>query len=175
MFTPAPAPLAGRAVAASISAVMLLGLALFARPSHAMIPEAGRRGLTWDAQLEGGVAWERPAGTGALALRGRGGVLWIREPIYAAAGVTAGVSPLGGPLVGAQLEITHLFAGVWGQLGLEAAAAGAQQGNLVGHAALGFSVVGVEVQQRLGDGPPRRAWIAKVRVPIAILAFGLSN
>jgi hypothetical protein len=162
-------------VAAILSVSAGLPLALLAPPALALLPEAGRRGVTWDAQVEGGVAWQRPAGAGALALRGRGGVLLVREPIYFAAGATAGVSPLGLPLVGAQLELTHLFAGVWGQLGLEVAAAGAQRGDLVGHAGLGFSVVGVEVQQRLGDGAPRRAWIAKVRVPISIIVFGLTR
>lgn len=134
---------------------------------------AARRGVSWDLQPEGGVI---AVGGPSLRYRGlgrlRAGVLVVREPLYQAYGLQLegwGQSRLA---LGVQAELTHLWSGFWGQLGVALASGWHPQFE----ASVGWSVIGVEGQMLvLPRGAYRWAFITKLRVPIGILVFGLTH
>ncbi|MBN2493385.1 MAG: hypothetical protein JXR96_02240 [Deltaproteobacteria bacterium] len=131
-----------------------------------------REGFGWDIQLEGGYAVAGDKVWGDLSFFGRArlGALFVGEPWYLAVGpvVTAGgLAEIGG---GLQVELTHLYNGLWGQLGLECN----DQPRLQVHIAAGFSIGGLEWQQSIHDAGTW-ALIVKLRIPIGIAVFGFTH
>jgi hypothetical protein len=127
------------------------------------------RANTWDLNIDG--AFGRFFGDDAKwtgFVRARAGILFVREPLYSAIGLTYEYSSLSNATFGIQAEILHLDSGFWAQLGGLL--------DVSGHpgimAAVGFSLVGIEAQYRtydgLGDGI---AIYAKLRAPIGVLAY----
>jgi hypothetical protein len=133
----------------------------------------GKRYTSWDANIEG--AYGRilsdpthPSGFGRV----RGGVLWIRDPHFLSLGVTYEFSDRSAATLGIQGEYLNLELGVWAQAGpLVDLAHAARPGGMF---ALGWSVLGVELQARsyedLGFAP---AVYAKLRIPLGIIGFGV--
>jgi hypothetical protein len=128
-----------------------------------------QRANTWDLNIDG--AFGRFFGDDAKwtgFVRARAGILFVREPLYNAIGLTYEYSSLSNATFGIQAEILHLDSGFWGQVGglLDVS------GRLGIMAAVGFSLVGIEAQYRsydgLGDGI---AIYAKLRAPIGVLAY----
>jgi hypothetical protein len=128
-----------------------------------------QRANTWDLNIDG--AFGRFFGDDARwtgFVRARAGILFVREPLYNAIGLTYEYSSLSNATFGIQAEILHLDSGFWGQVGGLLDVSG-RPGIM---AAVGFSLVGIEAQYRsydgLGDGI---AIYAKLRAPIGVLAY----
>ena len=111
---------------------------------------------TWDLNLEAGVGSVfRDHDRLAVLGRGRAGMLFVRDNHFWQLGVTA--------------EYLNLENGLWAQLGVNMDT----KTRPGGMAALGFSIVGVEVQVREfeGDGSVHAALLGKIRIPIGIIAY----
>jgi len=128
---------------------------------------------TWDVNLEGGVGSVfRDSDRLAWLARGRFGALFVRDNSFWQVGATAEwVSSLNRPAFGAQGEYLHLELGTWLQLGGSIDTKG-KPGGMV---AAGLSIVGVEAQVREfeNDTDPHVALLAKLRIPLGVLAYGL--
>jgi hypothetical protein len=125
------------------------------------------RSVTWDANIDGAFGrYFEGSGKWTGFVRGRAGVLFVREPLYDSIGFTYEYSPLSAATFGLQAEVLDLDLGLWAQAG----------GLLDIHArpgamlALGWSLFGVEAQYRSFEGYGEGfAVYAKLRVPISIL------
>jgi len=134
-----------------------------------------------DLNLEGALGWvpgrDHFTGFG----RARVGVLVFIEPpdpraspVAISTGLTYDISDLSGATLGLQTELIHMGSGVWGQAG---AMVDAITPSPVGMVALGWSLIGVEVQRRFYevdsvDGRDNlNDWgiYGKLRVPISII------
>lgn len=126
-----------------------------------------RRGVSWDAQLEGGLG---------IALRNdlphswfgraRVGMLVVHEPLIFAFGPTVEVGGLIGLGVGGQVDLIHLATG----MSLEAGGAAAASDELVTHLSLGYSIFGLEWQHRFAR-QSADALMFRLRVPVGVIAF----
>mgnify|MGYP006948915695 CR=1 FL=1 len=133
--------------------------------------KSARHGFAWDAQLEGGYApLGEPAWDPALFGRLRLGGLWVHEPWYFAAGAIVTTGGLGEWAGGAQLELTHLWTGFWGQLSLE----GNDRSQLQAGLGFGWSIVGIEYMQS-PHATEDWLFVAKLRIPIGIAIFGFNH
>ncbi len=130
---------------------------------------------TWDLNLEAGVGTVfRDADRLAVLGRGRAGVLLVRDNNFWQLGVTAEyLTKVERPAFGLQAEYLNLENGLWTQLGVNIDT----KTRPGGMAALGLSIVGVEVQVREfeGDGNVHAALLAKIRIPIGIIAYALGH
>jgi hypothetical protein len=130
---------------------------------------------TWDVNLEGGVGSVfRDADRLAWLARARVGGLFVRDNNFWQVGATAEwVSALGRPAFGVQGEYLHLELGTWFQLGGSIDTKGKPGGMIAG----GLSIVGVEAQYREfeNDTEGHVALLAKLRIPIGVLAYGLRS
>jgi hypothetical protein len=128
---------------------------------------------TWDVNLEGGVGSVfRDADRLAWLARGRFGALFVRDNSFWQVGATAEwVSSLNRPAFGLQGEYLHLELGTWLQVGGSLDTKGKPGGMI----AAGLSIVGVEAQFREfeNDTEGHVALLAKLRIPIGVLAYGL--
>jgi hypothetical protein len=145
------------------------------KPKKRVVPkwydEPLRKGISWDIQLEVGYGFHTWRKVDQLFYGNlRAGVLLVREPIYAAAGAIftlGGITSMGG---GAQVELTHLWSGFWGQVGLECG----ERSRWVFSLATGWSVIGLEWQQGLNVENATGLFI-KMRIPIGIAVFGFTH
>ena len=153
--------------------ILLLGIA-HPHPSFAQkkVDQALRSGVTWDVEAEVGFAL---AGIDATPqrffVRARAGILSAHEPLFFTAGATfEGAGPVG-LAGGLQLGLSHLWAGVWGALGL----AVDESADTFIHLQAGYTIFGFEWHRRLtGDPKPlddRDVYLFKVRLPIGIFVF----
>jgi len=126
---------------------------------------------TWDLNLEAGVGSVfRDHDRLAVLGRGRAGMLFVRDNHFWQLGVTAEyLTKVERPAFGLQAEYLNLENGLWAQLGVNMDT----KTRPGGMAALGFSIVGVEVQVREfeGDGSVHAALLGKIRIPIGIIAY----
>jgi hypothetical protein len=138
-----------------------------------------RTRLTWDLNLDGalGHAFE---GEGHLSGFGRirGGLLFINEqdlaaPLLLSAGLTYEASDLSLATIGAQGEVLSLGMGGWLQLGAMFDAVRVRPAFM---AALGFSLVGAEVQLR-GDEQEGTFWAVygKLRIPVRVIVMAFED
>jgi len=136
------------------------------------LSRAGNRGISWDLELEGGVVAYGDPGVRYRGMgRIRAGVLLIDEPHY----LSLGAAFEGwGQVEAFTLETvySHILSGLWAEAGLGVTL----EKEFTLHVSAGWSVVGVEFQKNFGDGPrDNLAVITKIRIPIGILVFGLTN
>ncbi|HEX7479650.1 MAG TPA: hypothetical protein VF331_17730 [Polyangiales bacterium] len=125
------------------------------------------RGFGPDAQITGGGGFGlgRSLDNNFLG-RARLGLLYAYEPWLVSAGVTGEVGALAGLGVGAELELNH-FDGAYAQLGL----ARAQGVELMSHVAVGYTIFGMEWQQRFTHTGVDHALLAEVRLPLGMWWF----
>ena len=133
----------------------------------------GKRYTTWDLNIDGayGRLFTDPA-RGAGFGRIRAGVLWVRDPTFLSIGATYELSNFSSATLGVQGEWLNLEMGIWAQAGALIDVDGTPRFGAM--AAVGWSIVGVEVQGRdvAGSGFVP-AVFAKLRIPISIIAFGI--
>jgi hypothetical protein len=124
---------------------------------------------TWDLNIDGAAG--RFLGDDAKwtgFVRARAGALLVREPLYWAIGATYEYSSLVNATFGIQAEVLHLDSGLWAQLGV-LLDTNAHQGVM---AAVGYSLIGAEVQYRTYDGlGSGLAAYVKLRAPIGVIAY----
>ena len=130
---------------------------------------------TWDVNLEGGVGSVfRDSKRLTFLTRARVGALFVRDNHFYQVGATAEwLSALDRPAFGAQAEYLNLEMGAWFQVG-GSIDTKAKPGGML---AAGLSIVGVEAQLREfdGDTEPHVAVLAKLRLPIGILVYGIRS
>ena len=130
------------------------------------------RKITWNVEIEGAVRLVQSDGLENFPLKGRLelGLLIVREPWYLAISATGELGGLGSRGLGGQLELTHLWGGLWGHLGVSWVRDDVAGDTAVMSAAAGWALLGVEWQrqldssQTLGD-----ALYLQLRVPIGTL------
>ena len=156
----------GRPLALTLA--FTLASALCASPAAAEPSEAPSAPVrtTWDANLDGGLGFHQndqwiTLGFGRL----RAGVLHITEPWYLSAGTTIEVLAEAPVAFGLQAEAMHLYSGFWFQAGAMLDL-DAEPGAM---AALGWSLLGLEVQGRALTDAHEVTLIAKLRVPLRII------
>jgi hypothetical protein len=135
--------------------------------------EPGERVTTWDMNIDGayGRVFTDPS-RGAGFARVRGGILHIRDSLFFSLGATYEISNIVYATFGIQGEVMHLETGLWLQVGglLDI---DAKPGFM---AAVGWSLFGVEFQQRQYDDPAIggvSALFGKIRIPISVIAQAL--
>jgi hypothetical protein len=125
-----------------------------------------RRQTTWDLNLESGLGgvWATPPHHAIGFVRAGAGLTFVRDPLYDTLRVTYEYSGLSPATFGLQAEVAWFEKGFWAQGGLLYDVSG--HGGLM--AALGFAVLGAEVEYRTVQNVPK-AWAlyAKLRVPIS--------
>lgn len=130
---------------------------------------------TWDVNIEGGVGSVfRDSKRLTFLTRARVGALFVRDNHFYQVGATAEwLSALEGPAFGAQAEYLNLEMGAWFQVG-GSIDTKAKPGGML---AAGLSIVGVEAQLREfdGDTDPHVALLAKLRLPLGILVYGIRS
>ncbi len=123
--------------------------------------------LGWDVNLEGAYGRYFPEHERFGFARFRGGLLYSVDPIYYALGLTYDWSNLDVATFGVQAEAMQIEAGVWLQLG----AVIDSHAHPGATAAVGWSIVGAEVQLRKFDpGEYGFALVGKIRIPITFIA-----
>ena len=94
------------------------------------------------------------------------GVMLIREPLYfslMATGELGGVASRG---IGAQLQITHVWSGLWGHVG----GTWSRNDTAVVSAAVGWALLGLEWQRELTSSESLGdALFLELRVPLGII------
>jgi hypothetical protein len=124
---------------------------------------------TWDLNIDGAAG--RFLGDDAKwtgFVRARAGALLVREPLYWSIGATYEYSSLANATFGIQAEVLHLDSGLWAQIGV-LLDTNAHQGVM---AAVGYSLIGAEVQYRTYDGLGSGiAAYVKLRAPIGVIAY----
>jgi len=134
----------------------------------------GPHAITWDANLEGGFG--RAFGdihprTVSFA-RVRAGILWAHGQWFTSAGIFYDLSNFTPGTFGIQVEQMHLSSGFW----IQAGAGIDVEPRAMGMLAVGWSVVGVEAQYRsFGDAGIGPAFFGKLRIPLGLIGFALSN
>jgi hypothetical protein len=127
-----------------------------------------RRGVSWDLEIEGGLRLAQSDELGASTLMGRLklGVMLVREPLYLslmATGELGGVASRG---IGAQLQLTHVWSGLWAHLG----GAWSRNDTAVVSAAVGWALLGVEWQRALTSSDSLGdALFLELRLPLGII------
>lgn len=125
------------------------------------------RGVSWDAQLEGGLGIAlRNHLPHAWLGRARVGMLVMHEPLIFAFGPTVELGGLTGLGVGGQVDLIHLATG----MSLEAGGAAAASDELVTHLTLGYAIFGLEWQHRFAR-QSADALMFRLRVPVGVIAF----
>jgi hypothetical protein len=142
-------------------------------PFDDVYAKARRTGASWDFQFEvGGTLWaahwhnytvKNP--DFPIFLRGRAGLLVLREPWYLGIGPTIAYGGVGTFAFGAQAELTNIWGGVWAQ----AEAAWHVERGLLASFGAGYQLFGGEV--RLSDGGRDVAVIFKFRAPVGLVLF----
>lgn len=135
-----------------------------------MIPRL--RTTTWNVELEGAVRLVQSEGLETFPLVGRLelGVMVVREPWFLAFSATGELGGLGSRGLGGQIELTHLWGGLWGHLGVSWVRDDLAGNTAVMSAAAGWALLGLEWQrqldssQTLGD-----ALFVQLRAPLGIL------
>jgi hypothetical protein len=124
---------------------------------------------TIDLNFEGGIG--RHLGDSPTTIgfgRARAGVMFARWPVFTMIGATYEYNNLSPASFGLQGELLHLSGGFWGQAGGSVDI----HGKVGVMAALGFSVIGAEVQYRgyedVGYGV---ALIGKLRLPLGVILY----
>jgi len=129
------------------------------------------RATTWDLDVEGGVGrYFGSSDRWAGLVRGRAGILFVRDPVYDSVGVSFEYSSLSKATFGVEVEIARVDAGFWAQAGalLDVSA---RPGGLI---SAGWSLFGLEAQLRSFPGLGLGVTVfAKVSVPIGIVAHVL--
>jgi hypothetical protein len=128
-----------------------------------------RVGISWDFQYEQGFMLNDPGPFSRRWFgRVRGGILLVKEPWILALGAVmegAGVPSLA---YGLQVEVTHLWRGVWAQatVSMDGGA------NMFSALSAGFSLLGFEWQRRLSaGGTVKNGYLLKLRIPVGIALF----
>jgi hypothetical protein len=145
---------------------------LLAMAQAGLIEPLGKRLTTWDLNLEGGFGrrFDDDGQWGGI-FRARAGVLFVREPRFYALGATFVAQSHFAPAFGIQAESTSVESGLWFQLeGLLDL-----DGHVGGTFAAGLSIFGVEVQARDSALGLQGVALAKVRFPVSILVFALTQ
>lgn len=131
------------------------------------------RATTWDLDIEGAIGryfGSSDRWTGLV--RARGGVLFVRDPVYDSIGATFECSSLSKATFGIQVEVSRIDAGFWAQAGALLDVTARPGAMLSG----GWSIFGLEGQVRsyagLGFGV---TVFAKVSIPIGIVAHVLGT
>lgn len=129
---------------------------------------------TWDFELGGSVGASFGESDTAFtgALEGRVGALWLRGTSFHAFGMIAGWINGVGPWAGAEWDWSSTRIGLWMQL----ATGLSLEERVIGKAAVGFSLFGVDA--RLVGAPGESAeWLllGHVRVPVRLLLLGLTG
>ncbi|WP_428261718.1 hypothetical protein [Haliangium sp.] len=126
-----------------------------------------RTGLSWDLELGLGLRLYDNEDTADLfAGRVRAGVLWVYEPSFVSLGATAEIGGLASLGFGAQLSYTHLYRGLWGQLG--ASWLPGDDGGTMASLGAGWSLFGLEWQIRDND---EQALLFHLRLPLGTTWF----
>jgi hypothetical protein len=121
-------------------------------------------GLGPDAQLVGGGGFGLGGSLRNPFLgRARLGALYAVEPWIFNAGISFEVGALGQLGVGCELEL-NAWRGFFADLGF----ARADGKQWMGHLSLGYTVFGIEWQQRFSDARPNHALLFEVRLPLGI-------
>jgi hypothetical protein len=121
-------------------------------------------GFAPDAQLVGGVGFALGRGLdNPFLARARVGGLYAREPWILNAGVTLELGMLGKLGFGGELELNS-GQGLFAEVGL----ARIDGGAWMSHLSLGYTVFGLEWQQRFDGAKPSTALLFEVRIPMGI-------
>jgi hypothetical protein len=136
-----------------------------ARPARTFgLPQ--RVGWSWDVEIDLGL---RLADRDIDAARGmarlQAGALWANEPYYFSFGATAELGGAAERAVGAQVTMTHLYAGTWTHLG---ASWLPRDSAVMSSLGAGWSLFGAEWQHRFDDGD---ALLLHVRLPLGTTWF----
>lgn len=127
-----------------------------------------RRGISWDAELEAGLRLVRSDDLDVSALLGRLklGVLLVREPLYLSVTATGELGGMASAGIGAEVQLTHSWAGLWGHLGVTFTG----DDTAVVRTAVGFTLFGLEWQRELDSSDVvGDALFLNVRVPVGII------
>ena len=142
------------------------------KPGVRYVKQPLRIGASWDFQFEQGVIVKFADGDGPLSRRFfgrvRAGFLFAHEPWIVALGAIMEGSGVPSLAFGLQLEVTHLWRGLWGQVSVS------MDGDAHTFTALsaGFSLLGFEWQKRFSAGGTlSSAFLLKVRIPVGIFFF----
>jgi hypothetical protein len=143
------------------------------------------RDVTWDVHLAagGGLPVGGDLHGNNFLARGRVGVLLVYEPFFVGIGPTLEIGGLAQRkgAYGAQLDVVHIWSGVTAQLGVSRIP---EFESYMSNISLGFSLLSVEWQHGFFpedttdselDWPSRDALFLKLRIPIGILAYALSQ
>jgi hypothetical protein len=130
---------------------------------------------TWDLNLDAGGGYVfGDVGKWTGLARGRVGALIVRNDNFFQLGATAEyLTALKRPAFGIQAEYLHLQLGTW----IEAGASVDTKGRPGGMLSVGLSLIGVEAQVRQFDNAedPSLVLLAKIRIPIGILVYGIQT
>jgi hypothetical protein len=135
-----------------------------ARPRTFGLPQ--RVGWSWDVEIDLGLRLlDRDVDAARGMARLQAGALWANEPYYFSFGATAELGGAADRAVGAQVTMTHLYAGTWTHLGASWLPRDSAAMTSLG---LGWSLFGVEWQHRFDDGD---ALLLHVRLPLGTTWF----
>jgi hypothetical protein len=136
-----------------------------ARPARTFgLPQ--RVGWSWDVEIDLGLRLlDRDVDAARGMARLQAGALWANEPYYFSFGATAEIGGAADRGVGAQVTMTHLYAGTWTHLG---ASWLPRDSAAMGSLGLGWSLFGAEWQHRFDDGD---AVLLHVRLPLGTTWF----
>ena len=140
-------------------------------PEQELPSSALMRGVSWDVDVEGGVAFApRRSVPHDFFARLRAGVLLVREPLFIGFGPVAEVGGLSEWGFGGQVDLVHIWAGYALHLG----GVYAKGDDFVLHAAIGYTLFSIEYQHHFGEDPAASdALFFKIGIPIGILAYSL--
>jgi hypothetical protein len=131
-----------------------------------------RVGWSWDLEVDLGLRLaERDVDAARGMARVQAGALWANEPYYFSFGATAELGGAADRGLGAQVTMTHLYAGTWAHLGASWLPRDSAAMTSVG---VGWSLFGVEWQHRLDDGQGD-ALLLHVRLPLGTTWFLLTH
>jgi len=127
-----------------------------------------RQAEALDVSLD--LEYGRVSGRGIGILNARLGYLHVREPLFISGGPAIRLSTGLSTALGPQLQIEHLWMGMWGQ----GAVLVDTHGKIIGTIGAGFSIIGAEIQLNNRGNMDIQVFF-KLRLPVGVLLLWACN
>ena len=148
--------------------ITLISSVSYAAPKIKILPSPYRIGVSWDLQYEQGFMTNNDVKLSRRFFgRVKAGLLLGYEPWLLSMGPVVEGAGLPDLAWGFQIEITHMWNGLWGQGTISVDG----QGHGFSALSVGWSLFGFEWQHRISSGGLRNGYLIKIRIPIGIYFF----